>query len=106
MNVRFTPEEMKKVNLTSLKFKDGSGYVGSFTAYHEIHCVVGCLSPQPLNGIIIAIIALGPKMDASRTLLAVSRGRSAQGAESTHRYVKRNTILVTVYCGLANYSTP
>jgi hypothetical protein len=40
MNVRFTEEEMQKVNLTSLKLKDGSGYVGSFTAYHEVHCVV------------------------------------------------------------------
>lgn len=39
MNVRFTDQEMQNVNLTSLKLKDGTGYVGSFTAYHEIHCV-------------------------------------------------------------------
>ncbi|KAK3322706.1 hypothetical protein B0H66DRAFT_532033 [Apodospora peruviana] len=39
MNVRFTEDEMQKMNLTSLKLKDGSGYVGSFMAYHDIHCV-------------------------------------------------------------------
>lgn len=44
MNVRFTEEEMRKMNLTSLALKDGSGYVGSFYAYHEIHCVVRTFS--------------------------------------------------------------
>jgi hypothetical protein len=41
MNVRFTEDEMQKINLTSISLKDGSGYVGTFTAYHDIHCVVG-----------------------------------------------------------------
>lgn len=43
MNVRFTPEEMQNVNLTSLKLKDGSGYVGTFTVYHDVHCLVSQL---------------------------------------------------------------
>jgi len=71
MNVRFTQEEMDKVNLTSLKLKDGSGYVGSFTAYHEVHCVVSLLFMRQLNDANEYLPALGPKMDAQRALLAI-----------------------------------
>lgn len=40
INLRLSPEEMRRLNQTSLAFSDGSGYLGTLGVYHELHCVV------------------------------------------------------------------
>lgn len=34
---------MERLGQTSLKMKDGSGYLGVLGVYHELHCVVSPL---------------------------------------------------------------
>lgn len=43
--IRLTEEEMRKMNKTSVRLRDGSGYVGYIEAIHMLHCVV-CLGPD------------------------------------------------------------
>lgn len=40
INLKIYPNEMDKLGLKSLEFKDGSGYVGGLSVYHELHCIV------------------------------------------------------------------
>jgi len=40
INIRVSTEELKKINQTSLKLPDGSGYLAQLGAFHELHCVV------------------------------------------------------------------
>lgn len=40
INLKIYPEEMSKLGRTSLKMRDGSGYLGVLGVYHELHCVV------------------------------------------------------------------
>ena len=41
MTVRITPQEYQQANLgvSTLKLKDGSGYIGEMAVYHELHCI-------------------------------------------------------------------
>lgn len=39
INLKIYPNEMEKLGLKSLEFKDGSGYVGGLSVYHELHCI-------------------------------------------------------------------
>ncbi|KAI1175804.1 hypothetical protein F4777DRAFT_548669 [Nemania sp. FL0916] len=38
-NLRFTAEEMKKLNRTGLELRNGGGYFGQLSAYHHLHCL-------------------------------------------------------------------
>ncbi|KAJ8131022.1 hypothetical protein O1611_g2609 [Lasiodiplodia mahajangana] len=39
ISVKILPHEMERLGYSSLKLKDGSGYVGSLGVYHELHCI-------------------------------------------------------------------
>lgn len=43
INLKIYPDEMERLGLRSLEFRDGSGYVGGLSVYHELHCIVGCV---------------------------------------------------------------
>ena len=38
-NIRFTAEEMQKMNRTALELRNGGGYYGQMSAYHHLHCL-------------------------------------------------------------------
>jgi hypothetical protein len=40
VNIKILPEEMDRLGTSSIKLRDGSGYVGLLSVYHELHCVV------------------------------------------------------------------
>jgi hypothetical protein len=40
MNMRVDADWLEPYNATSIKLKDGSGYVAQLGMYHELHCVV------------------------------------------------------------------
>jgi len=44
INLRIYPDEMSRLNQTSLALADGSGYLGTLGVYHELHCIVRSLS--------------------------------------------------------------
>lgn len=48
INLRISPEELAKLNQTSIALKDG-GYLGTLGVYHELHCVVRNRGPPPLK---------------------------------------------------------
>ncbi|KAI6080976.1 hypothetical protein F4821DRAFT_250332 [Hypoxylon rubiginosum] len=39
INIKILPQEMDQLGISSIAFRDGSGYVGSLSVYHELHCV-------------------------------------------------------------------
>ncbi|KAI1874558.1 hypothetical protein JX265_004766 [Neoarthrinium moseri] len=39
INIKIRPEEMSRLEMSSVGFRDGSGYVGTLSVYHELHCV-------------------------------------------------------------------
>lgn len=38
--LRFSEDEMNRMQKTSLALKDGSGYIGYLESFHMLHCVV------------------------------------------------------------------
>ncbi|KAF7527335.1 hypothetical protein G7054_g10498 [Neopestalotiopsis clavispora] len=38
-NIRFTADEMQKLNRTALELRNGGGYYGQLSAYHHLHCL-------------------------------------------------------------------
>ena len=38
--VKISEDEMRRMNKTSIAFRDGSGYLGYLEAHHMLHCVV------------------------------------------------------------------
>ncbi|KAI0907414.1 hypothetical protein F4824DRAFT_391668 [Ustulina deusta] len=39
INLKIFPEEMSKLDQTSLEMKDGTGYLATLGVYHELHCI-------------------------------------------------------------------
>ena len=42
-NIRLTEEELKKLNMTSVKLNDNTGYYGQISVYHHLHCLVSVI---------------------------------------------------------------
>lgn len=97
INLRITPEEMSRLNQTSLALADGSGYLGTLGVYHELHCIVR--SPlgsfqrfHERNGRNEPITfgtntETDPQMVLQRTLLPQHDGPRPAGTLHARRYV-------------------
>lgn len=40
MNMRFSKQELERVNQDSVALPQGGGYLGWYGVFHELHCVV------------------------------------------------------------------
>lgn len=49
-NIKLHPDEMDKLNETSLRMRDGSGSLAVLGVYHELHCVVKSRSAAVFGG--------------------------------------------------------